>query len=207
MAALRTSLLPLLLLLCASPVAADPLERWRAHIAEASARFGLPVDWIRRVMRVESGGRTLLAGRPIVSPAGAMGLMQLMPGTWRAMRAKFGLGSNPHDPHDNILAGAAYLRLMYDRFGYPGMFAAYNAGPERYARFRAGGAVLPSETVAYLTAVGVAPARGSALAQPRARTSPLFALAPASAAQAAIGLPARPEVSPPGLFALRADDP
>ena len=90
-------------------------------------------------MRVESGGRTTLEGRPIVSSAGAMGLMQLMPGTWRDMRAVLGLGPDPHDPHDNILAGTAYLRLMYDRFGYPGLFAAYNAGPARYAAYFATG--------------------------------------------------------------------
>ena len=58
-----------------------------------------------------------------------MGLMQLMPATWAAMRAEHGLGHDPHDPRDNILAGTAYLRAMYDRFGYPGLFAAYNAGP------------------------------------------------------------------------------
>jgi hypothetical protein len=82
-----------------------------------------------------------------------MGLMQLMPGTWRDMRARFGLGEDPHDPRDNILAGTAYLRLMYDRFGYPGLFAAYNAGPVRYASHLATGRPLPSETVAYMAAV------------------------------------------------------
>jgi soluble lytic murein transglycosylase-like protein len=48
------------------------------------------------------------------------------------MRGRLGLGTNPHDPRDNILAGTLYLRLMYDRFGYPGLFGAYNAGPGRY---------------------------------------------------------------------------
>ena len=54
----------------------------------------------------------MLGGRPIVSRAGAIGLMQLMPGTWRDMQKMLGLGDDPNDPHDNILAGAAYLRLM-----------------------------------------------------------------------------------------------
>lgn len=63
--------------------------------------------------------------------------MQLMPGTWRDMRAFYGLGPDPHDPHDNLLAGAAYLRAMYERFGYPGLFAAYNAGPARYSEYLA----------------------------------------------------------------------
>lgn len=128
----------------------DPVARWHVHIAESSARFGIPVDWIERVMRAESGGRTMLGGRPITSHAGAMGLMQLMPGTWAEMRARLALGPDPHDPRDNILAGTLYLRLMYDRFGYPGLFAAYNAGPGRYARHLATGTRLPAETRTYL---------------------------------------------------------
>ena len=150
-------------------------------------RFGVPAAWIERVMRAESGGRTMLAGRPITSRAGAMGLMQLMPGTWAEMRSAHALGADPHDPRDNILAGAGYLRMMYDRFGYPGLFAAYNAGPARYARHRNTGRPLPEETVAYLAAVvgGSAGARAAASAaslfvvragvrsdMPLARTSP-----------------------------------
>jgi hypothetical protein len=135
------------------PVAAQPVARWRPFIAEASARFGIPVAWIERVMCAESGGQTTLGGRPIVSRAGAMGLMQLMPGTWAELRAAHGLGDDPHDPRDNILAGTAYLRLMYDRFGYPGMFAAYNAGPARYADHLARGRALPQETRDYLANV------------------------------------------------------
>lgn len=145
-------------LLVATPAAADPpgtdpVSRWHAEIAEASARFGVPVAWIERVMRAESGGQTMLGGRPITSRAGAMGLMQLMPATWAAMRRSHGLGRDPHDPRDNILAGTAYLRAMYDRFGYPGLFAAYNAGPGRYAVHLASGRALPAETRAYLAEV------------------------------------------------------
>jgi len=130
------------------------IDRWSAHIREASVRFGVPEEWIRRVMRAESGGRTMLDGRPIVSRAGAMGLMQLMPGTWAEMRARYGLGADPHHPRDNIIAGTAYLRAMYDRFGSPGLFAAYNAGPQRYAEHLATGRRLPAETLAYVAAVG-----------------------------------------------------
>jgi len=36
--------------------------------------------------------------------------MQIMPQTWSGLRLRYGLGANPYDPHDNILAGAAYLR-------------------------------------------------------------------------------------------------
>ncbi|MGR4892698.1 lytic transglycosylase domain-containing protein [Sphingopyxis sp. LARHCG72] len=141
------------LLLAASPARADPVAQWRPHIAEASVRFGVPAMWIERVMRAESGGRTTLHGRPITSRAGAMGLMQLMPGTWKSVRERLGLGSDPHDPRDNIMAGTYYLRLMHDRFGYPGLFAAYNAGPGRYAAYLAGRSRLPAETLAYLGAV------------------------------------------------------
>lgn len=134
----------------AAPARADGIADWRPYIVEASARFGVPAAWIERVMRAESDGRTMLDGRPIVSRAGAMGLMQLMPATWAAMRARLGLGRDPHTPRDNILAGTYYLRLMYDRFGYPGLFGAYNAGPGRYAEHVKSGRALPSETRAYL---------------------------------------------------------
>jgi soluble lytic murein transglycosylase-like protein len=140
-------------LLMASPVKAQSVERWSGHIAEASARFGVPEEWIRGVMRAESGGRTQLKGRPITSRAGAMGLMQLMPETWREMRSTYRLGPDAHDPRDNILAGTAYLRAMYDRFGYPGLFAAYNAGPARFSEHLRSGRRLPSETLAYTAAV------------------------------------------------------
>jgi hypothetical protein len=95
----------------------------------------------------------MLNGSPITSPAGAMGLMQLMPTTYAEMRMQYGLGPDPYDPHDNILAGAAYLREMRARFGYPGLFAAYNAGPTRYQAFLAGEKILPEETRAYLSAL------------------------------------------------------
>jgi soluble lytic murein transglycosylase-like protein len=165
---------PALALLAAAPAnsspPADRVGRWQPLIAEASARLGVPADWIARVMRAESGGNTMLDGRPITSRAGAMGLMQLMPGTWNAMRARLDLGRDPHDPEDNILAGTAYLRAMYERFGYPGLFAAYNAGPERYAQYLHGERALPRETRAYLAQLGHEPAapatRFEALARP-----------------------------------------
>jgi soluble lytic murein transglycosylase-like protein len=190
-------------LVAAGPTRADPLDRWTPYVAEASARFGVPAEWITRVMRAESGGRTSLNGRPIVSHSGAMGLMQLMPGTWQDMRARFGLGPDPHDPRDNILAGTGYLRLMHDRFGYPGLFAAYNAGPVRYARHLATGRPLPAETVAYMAAV--AGRRPAVAASPSASTSGLFALAPRAAARVARSDPGSRLADAAGLFALRHD--
>src|SRR3546814_19984775 len=78
-----------------------------------------------------------------------MGPMQVMPGTYEDMRRAHGLGADPHDPRDNILAGTAYLRAMYDLYSYPGLFAAYNAGPERYGEYLRHGRSLPAETRTY----------------------------------------------------------
>jgi hypothetical protein len=105
------------------------IDRWETYIGEAAKRFAIPQQWIRAVMRSESGGRTMLNGQPITSVAGAMGLMQLMPGTYSDMRQRYGFGSDYYDPHDNVLAGAAYLRLMYQQYGYPGLFAAIMPAP------------------------------------------------------------------------------
>lgn len=155
MGALKTILVAASLAL-ATPAQAESVADWRPYIAEASTRFDVPVVWIEAVMQAESRGRTRLGGKLIRSTAGAMGLMQLMPATWADMRQRLGLGHDPDDPRDNILAGALYLRLMYDRFGYPGLFAAYNAGPGRYVAHLAGRQALPSETVRYLASVAPA---------------------------------------------------
>lgn len=120
------------------------------HVADAARRFGIPEAWIWAVMRVESGGNARA-----VSRAGAMGLMQIMPGTWAQLRARHGFGSEPFDVRDNVMAGAAYLREMYDRYGNASaMLAAYNAGPGRYDEHLSRGRPLPAETVAYLARLG-----------------------------------------------------
>jgi len=128
---------------------AEQLAPWAGFINEASLRFDVPRAWIEGVIMAESGARAHLNGHPITSRAGAMGLMQLMPATYEAMRLAQALGNDPYDPHDNIMAGTAYLRAMYDRFGYPGVFGAYNAGPGRYAASWHG-VRLPLETRIYL---------------------------------------------------------
>jgi hypothetical protein len=114
-------------------------------VAEASERFGIPASWIRAVMQVESFGDVRA-----LSPKGAMGLMQIMPESWATLRSRYGLGADPYDAHDNILAGAAYLRELLDRYGSPGFLAAYNAGPARYEDHLATGRALPAETQAYV---------------------------------------------------------
>jgi len=126
---------------------------WQPNIAAAAHRFDIPKAWIAAVMRAESGGQATVDGQPIRSPAGAMGLMQVMPRTYAAPRARYGLGANPYAPRDNILAGAAYLREMLDRYGVPWFLAAYNAGPARLDAFLHTGRALPAETLRYLAAL------------------------------------------------------
>lgn len=139
-------------LLCKNgPAGSDSLiDRWQSNIHEASRRFAIPEAWIRAVMQQETGGRATLNGRPITSNTGAMGLMQVMPGTYSNLRKQYGFGPDSYDPHDNILAGTAYLREMYDRYGYPSLFAAYNAGPKRFEAFESGSKTLPGQTLNYV---------------------------------------------------------
>jgi soluble lytic murein transglycosylase-like protein len=148
-----------ILLIAAEPACAEslavtarsinaPADSIADFIAEASQRFGIPASWIRAVMQVESAGDVRA-----LSPAGAMGLMQIMPETWATLQPRYGLGADPYDARDNILAGAAYLRELHDRYGSSGFLAAYNAGPARYEDHLATGRPLPAETQAYLAVV------------------------------------------------------
>ncbi len=145
------------------PVPGTPDDPWGPYIREAAARFQVPERWIRAVMRQESGGRQSDAdGNPITSSAGAMGLMQVMPRTYDILRQRYGLRDDPYEPHDNILAGAAYIREMFDLYGAPGFLAAYNAGPDRLAAYLAGSESLPDETVNYVASI--APRLGTEVA-------------------------------------------
>ena len=130
------------------PARPRSIERFANSIAEASARFTVPARWIRAIIQIESAG-----DEHAISPRGAIGLMQLMPGTWVELSARYGLGADPFDAHDNIIAGAAYLKDMHDRFGSAGFLAAYYAGPARYEQHLATGRPLPQETTAYVAAV------------------------------------------------------
>jgi soluble lytic murein transglycosylase-like protein len=133
---------------------AQLMNRWDPLIKIAAKRFDVPENWIRAVMRIESGGRTMLGeNQPIISSAGAMGLMQLMPETYKNMRAQYRLGADPYDPHDNILAGTAYLRFLRAKYGYPAMFAAYNDGPGNLEARMVDGGLLPAETINYVATI------------------------------------------------------
>ena len=126
------------------PSSRDP---YGAYIAEAAQRFELPDAWIRAVMRAESD-----EDPRATSSKGAMGLMQVMPETWAELRVRYRLGDDAYDPRDNIIAGAAYIRELFDRYGSPAWIAAYNAGPGRYEASLKGQA-LPAETRAYVATV------------------------------------------------------
>ncbi len=152
-------------------------DRITDFVTEAAQRFAIPSSWIRAVMRTESLGDVRA-----LSPKGAMGLMQIMPETWTMLRLRYGLGADPYDPHDNIAAGAAYLRELHDRYGAPGFLAAYNSGPGRYENHLATGRPLPSETLSYMATVasliGVRTDGGTNVATAMAPTwndAPLFA--------------------------------
>lgn len=175
----------------------DAVAAWRPDITAAAQRFDIPVAWIAAVMRAESGGHASMDGQPIRSPAGAIGLMQVIPATYAALRARYGLGADPGSPRDNILAGTAYLREMLDRYGAPWFLAAYNAGPARLDAFLRAGLPLPAETQRYLAALAPridATAGGLRLAG--GIYAPRTAMAPA--------LPRPSDTTSAGLFAAVA---
>ena len=122
-----------------------PSDPWGPYITEASARFDIPERWIREVMRVESSFNPM-----DTSQVGAMGLMQVMPETYDILSAHYNLGDDPYEPHDNVMAGTAYLREMYDIYGSPGFLAAYNAGPGRLDDYLTRNRPLPDETRNYV---------------------------------------------------------
>ncbi|MDB5608052.1 MAG: hypothetical protein JWP25_4952 [Bradyrhizobium sp.] len=204
---------------------ADPTAKYATSdpfadfIEQASRRFGVPVRWIRAVIDVESA-RDVRAR----SPKGAMGLMQIMPETWAELRPRYDLGNDPYNPHNNILAGTAYLRELRDRYGAPGLLAAYNAGPARYEEHLAG-RPLPAETQAYLQklvpVIGSDIAASSAVASLQPSAATLFVVRSESSKTAARLQPERPPNRAPtaasvhdisaivpqatGLFVARSD--
>lgn len=118
------------------------------YITEASQEFGVPEGLIRAIIDAESSGnQTDENGNTLTSPAGALGIMQLMPETAQS------LGVNPHDVRDNIRGGAKYLRQLLDEFGGDTVkaVAAYNAGPGRVEQY--GGVPPFEETQAYVRRV------------------------------------------------------
>ena len=111
-------------------------------INAAATQYGISPALVEAVMWQESR-----YNHKAISSAGAIGLMQLMPGTARS------LGVNPYDPWQNVFGGAAYLRTQLDRFGnnVPLALAAYNAGPEAVAKY--GGVPPYAETRNYVSVI------------------------------------------------------
>jgi len=149
------------------------MARWEPLIGKAAKKFGVPATWIREVMQIESGGRTMMAPTMrIMSSEGAVGLMQIQPGTYAEMRAQYRLGADPFNPRDNIYAGAAYLRWLRGKYGYPQMFEAYDDGPGHLEQRVTTGQILPAETQNYVKAVMIALGDKNALSALTAATSP-----------------------------------
>ncbi len=113
-------------------------------IDDAAARHKLPVEFFTRLIWKESRFR-----QDAVSPKGAQGIAQFMPGT-AALR---GL-ADPFDPNEAVYASAHYLRDLSDRFGNLGLAAAaYNAGEKRLSDWRAGTGGLPYETRDFVVSI------------------------------------------------------
>jgi soluble lytic murein transglycosylase-like protein len=111
----------------AATEAADALD---GIVRESGSRHGLDPDLIHSVIRAESGGNPRA-----VSPKGAAGLMQLMPGTARTLSV-----DDLFDPKQNVDAGTRYLRQLLERYrndknGLALALAAYNAGPDKVAAY------------------------------------------------------------------------
>ncbi len=178
-----------------------PSDPWGPYIVEASAKYDVPEKWVREVIRQESGGRLFENGKLITSSAGAMGLMQVMPATYDELRQRYSLGDDPFDPHDNIMAGTAYLRELYDVYGSPGFLAAYNAGPGRLEDYLTRHRGLPDETRRYVARVGTA--IGDTQPQ-RVTNAPQYAMLPVNIPPGPRNSRGRP-AAPPVMLADRGN--
>lgn len=189
----------------ATPSSAAIANACAIHAPEAASRSGLSANVILRVMMAESGGNPRAR-----SPKGAGGCMQIMPATWTYLSSRYALGPDRFNPRMNMIGGALYLAELAARYGFPGAYAAYNAGPGRYERYAAGTAVLPAETIAYTARIGrTAVVPNATRMEPRWQEASLFL--PRNAPPAAKAVVPRAETGDAGrppnlLFPLGARD-
>ena len=125
-------------------------HKYENEIISAAEKIGLPKEIAIHAAFKETGN--LKNPETARSRAGAIGVMQLMPGTAKE------LGVDPYNPEENIIGGVTYLKKLYDKYQDPHLtLMAYNAGPSRLDRAlksEKGIASLPSETLAYRMAAG-----------------------------------------------------
>ncbi len=128
-------------------------RRWETIVEEAAHQAMMAPSFVEAVLLAESAGCEYMNGAPTISPAGAMGLMQLMPGTWTRLQSQLHLGRDPFDPTDNIRAGARFLRELYDQFGLEGAVDAYHSGTGTYAEHLRSRKALSPKNLDYLSRV------------------------------------------------------
>lgn len=130
-----------------------PLDPWGPYINQSSQRFNVPDQWIRAIILQETRGYQYYNKRPVTSPHGAKGLMQIKSTTYKDLAKRYNLGNDVYDPHDNIMAGTGYIRTLYNKYGAPGFVAAYHGGPGTLDAYLKRGTALPKATKNYMISV------------------------------------------------------
>lgn len=118
------------------------MNDYLAFLDQKADQYRIPREYARAVMQQESGGNP-----NAISPAGAIGLMQLMPGTARE------LGVDPRDPYQNMEGGLRYLAQNAEKYGLTGALAAYNGGPGRWEKAGGDISLMPAETQNYVKSI------------------------------------------------------
>jgi len=125
---------------CGTPAHQDALQESARYVAHAHGNYTPP-------------GPSEDPWGPYIREASAR---YDIPSTYDMLRDRYNLGDDPFDPHDNIMAGVAYMREMYELYGSPGFLAAYNAGPARLDDYLSNTRPLPDETRHYVAMIGPA---------------------------------------------------
>jgi hypothetical protein len=130
-------------------------EPIRNAISAASAATGVDAEILARIYSLGERSRPNADGSWPVSPKGAQGPFQFLPGTFAEVAQRYGIQGTPTDPNAAALAAAYYFRENYQKFGDVDLtLGAYNAGPRRMEQVLAGQAALPNETAQYIRRAG-----------------------------------------------------